>query len=179
DEHAAAPRRAGRVAVLERVAGAVDARPLAVPEGEDAVVAGAGEEARLLRAPDRRRREIRVEARLEADAGRLEKALRTPQLPIEPSERRAAITGHVSRGGPAGPPIELALREQQAHERLQPGDVQRAAVAPVPFVEVLDAAHAFGCPPRQRPSEKAEWARLSPCGRRDALEVSAAAPMRD
>src|SRR5690606_42041180 len=75
DEHAAAPRRAGRVAVLERVAGAVDARPLAVPEGEDAVVAGAGEEARLLRAPDRRRREILVEARLEADAGRLEKAL--------------------------------------------------------------------------------------------------------
>src|SRR5690606_30071164 len=83
DEHAAVPRRARGVTVLERIAGAVDAGTLAVPQPEHAVVARAGEEARLLRAPDRRRREILVQPRLEADIGRVEILLRTPQLAVE------------------------------------------------------------------------------------------------
>src|SRR5690606_3505118 len=177
DEHASAPRRAGGVAVLERVAGAIDARPFAVPQREDAVVARAGKEARLLRAPDRRCGEILVEARLEPDVGRLEPALRAPQLAIEAAEGRAAIAGHIARRGPPGAPIELALREQRAHERLQPGDVQRAARAPVPFVEVLDSAHAFGCLPVGSGSIN-EVPRLSPCRRPDALELSPAAAAR-
>src|SRR5690606_32663956 len=87
DEHAAVPRRAGRVAVLERIARAVHPRTLAVPEREDAVVARTGEEAGLLRAPDRRRREILVETRLKTDLVGVEITLRTPKLAIEPAER--------------------------------------------------------------------------------------------
>src|SRR5690606_394683 len=148
DEHAAVPRRPRRIAVLERVAGAIDARSLAVPEREHAVVARAGEEPRLLGAPDRRRGEVLVQARLEADTGRLEITLRAPELPVEAAERRAAVSRYVTCRRQSGAPIEVALREQQAHERLQSGDVQRAALAPVAFVEILDSAHAFGRPPR-------------------------------
>src|SRR5690606_20711645 len=97
DQHAAVRGAAGRVAVLERVTGTVDARPLAVPEREHAVVAGPGEEIRLLRAPDRRRREVLVQTRLELDVRGLEILLRAPELPIEAAERRAAVAGHEAR----------------------------------------------------------------------------------
>ena len=52
-QHPAMRRRAGGIAVLQRVAAAVDARPLGVPHGKDAVVFGAGEQAELLAAPYR------------------------------------------------------------------------------------------------------------------------------
>ena len=67
DQHAAMPDGAGMVAVLQHVERAVDARPLAVPEREHAVVFGAGEQADLLAAPDRGGGQILVQARLEAD----------------------------------------------------------------------------------------------------------------
>ena len=66
-QHPAMRRRAGGVAVLERVAAAVDPGPLAVPHGKDAVVFGAGEQPELLAAPDRGRAELLVDRRLKAD----------------------------------------------------------------------------------------------------------------
>ena len=41
-QHAAMGRGAGGVAVLQRIAAAVDPRPLAVPDREHAVIFGAG-----------------------------------------------------------------------------------------------------------------------------------------
>ena len=58
---------------------AVDAGALAVPQGEDAVILGAGEEVDLLAAPDRGRGEVLVEAGLEMDVMALEEALGLPQ----------------------------------------------------------------------------------------------------
>ena len=66
-DDAAMLRRAGEIGVAKRVAGAVDARPLAVPEAEDAVVAALAAHLRLLRAPDGRGGEILVEAGPEDD----------------------------------------------------------------------------------------------------------------
>src|SRR5690606_24351348 len=121
--------------------------PFAVPQPEHAVVARAGEEARLLRAPDRRRRELLVQPRLEADIGRIEILLRPPQLTVEPAERRPAVAGDEAGGRQAGAPIEVALRQQQANDRLQPGDEQRATLLPIALIQVLDSAHPLAALP--------------------------------
>jgi hypothetical protein len=121
--------------MLERVAGAIDAGPLPVPHREHAVVARSGEQIGLLRTPDRGRREVLVQPGLEENSARIERLLRAPQLAVEPAERGAAVAGHEARRVEAGTSIEVALREQQPHERLQPGDEQRAGVEPVPLVQ--------------------------------------------
>ena len=102
-QHAAVLRGAGGVAVLEHVAAAVDARALAVPHGEHAVVLRAGEQVGLLRAPDHGRAEVLVEARRELDAMRLEVLLGLPQLQVEAAQRRAAVAGDEAGGVRARP----------------------------------------------------------------------------
>jgi hypothetical protein len=91
-EHAAVPRRAGGIAVLERIARAVDARTLAVPEAEDPVAARARKQVRLLRAPDRRRGEVLVEPGLELDPGGRERRSGAPELAVEPTERMTSTS---------------------------------------------------------------------------------------
>ena len=86
-EHAAVGRRAGEIGVLKDVDGAVDSRPLAVPDGEDAVVPGAGEEPDLLRAPERGGRSVLVDARLEVHTVLLDERPRLPERPVEVAER--------------------------------------------------------------------------------------------
>jgi hypothetical protein len=71
-QHAAMLRRAGHVDVAKDVAGAVHARPLAVPEAEDAVELALAAQLRLLAAPERGGGEILVQARLEHDIGGVE-----------------------------------------------------------------------------------------------------------
>ena len=68
-KHAAMLRRAGEIGVAEHVAGAVDARALAVPEREHAVVLAFAEQLGLLRAPAGGCRQFLVEAGLEDDVG--------------------------------------------------------------------------------------------------------------
>ena len=77
-QHPAMRRRAGGVGMLQRVAAAVDPRPLAVPDGEHAIVLRAGEEADLLAAPHRGRAQLLVDRRLELDVVAVEKAARAP-----------------------------------------------------------------------------------------------------
>src|SRR5690606_24922607 len=134
-EHAAECSRASRVTVLERVAGAVDAGTFAVPQREHARVARAGEQVRLLRAPDRGRREVLVQAGLEANARRIEMLLCAPELAVETAERRAAVARHEARGVETRQAVAVALREQQAHERLQSGDEEGVRFEAVPFIE--------------------------------------------
>ena len=71
-DDAAVRRCSGEIGVAEHVAAAVDARALAVPEAEHAVELAFAAHLRLLRAPDRGRRELLVEARLEVDVVGLE-----------------------------------------------------------------------------------------------------------
>jgi len=91
DQHSAVLRRAGGIGVAEDVAATVDARPLAVPHAEHAVVFGAGEEIHLLRAPDGSGSEVFVYTGLELDVVRVEMLSRAPQGQVEAAERRAAI----------------------------------------------------------------------------------------
>src|SRR5882724_12119704 len=86
-EHAAMARRPGGIRVLENIAAAIDARPLAVPHRVHAVVACLREEIELLRAPDRSRGEVFVHARLEADVVLLEMLARAPEALVEAAKR--------------------------------------------------------------------------------------------
>ncbi len=124
-QHAAVLRRAGVIGVLEDVAAAVDAGPLAVPHREHAVVARAGIQVGLLRAPDRRRGEVLVQPRLELDVRAVEEGLRLPQRLVEPAQRRAAVAGHEPGGVASGLEVALPLQDQQADQRL--GAVQEDA----------------------------------------------------
>ena len=77
---------AGEVSMPKDVATAVDARAFAVPHGIDAVVFGVAEQAGLLRAPDGRRRQVFVDARLEVDVVVLEVLACFPKLLVEAAE---------------------------------------------------------------------------------------------
>jgi len=156
-QDAAVPRRAGGVGVLEHVAAAVDARPLAVPHGVDAVVFRAGKEVHLLRAPDRGRRQVLVDAGLELDVVALEMLLRAPQRLVEPAERRAAVARDEAGGIEAGSGVALALQQHQADQRLRAGEedaaaLQRVLVVERGFRQVCRGAHVlpFSTAIRQR-----------------------------
>ena len=82
-EHAAVARGAGKIGVAEDVAGAVDPGALAVPEPEHAVELALPAQLRLLRAPERGRGDVLVEAGLEADVVFVEDALRAHELQVE------------------------------------------------------------------------------------------------
>ena len=90
-QHAAVLRGAGGVGVLEHVAAAVDARALAVPHAEDAVVVRAGNMLSCCVPQIDGRGEVFVDAGLELDVVRFEVRLRAPQRLVEAAERRAAV----------------------------------------------------------------------------------------
>ena len=76
-QHAAMPRTSGEIGMAENIARAVDARSLAVPQREYAIMAAFPAEFRLLRAPAGGGGKLLVEAGLEHDA-RLAKLLARP-----------------------------------------------------------------------------------------------------
>src|SRR4051794_13922276 len=134
-QHAAVLRSAGGVRVLEDVAAAIDAGALAVPHREDAVVARLGKKVELLRAPDRRRGQVFVDARLEADVVTLEMRPRAPQRLVEAAERRAAIAGDEAGGVDAGARVALALQHHEPDKRLRTGEKHAPALERVLVVE--------------------------------------------
>ena len=136
-QHAAMPRGAGEIGVAEHIAGAVDARTLAVPHAEHAVVFAFAAQLGLLRAPQRGRGEVLVDAGLEEDVA--EERPGAQELLVEPAERRAAIAGDIARGIEAGAAVALLLHQAQPHQRLEAGD-EDPALAEVVFVVELDVA---------------------------------------
>ena len=142
-EHAAVLRRAGEVRVLEHVAAAIDAGALAVPHREHAVDFGAAIQVHLLRAPDRRRREVLVQPGLELDVRAVEELLRLPQRLVERAERRAAIAGDEAAGVEPRERVALALQDQQPDERLRAGEEDAAGLELV-FVVERDVAQRRG-----------------------------------
>ena len=134
-EYASVGRAARVVAVLQRVAGAVDARPLAIPDGEDAIVAGALVQAGLLRAPYRGGSQILVHPGLEADVALVEEGPRLPQCHVVGAERRAAVARDESGRVQAGSQVALALHQGQTHERLHAGQPDAARSKSVAVVQ--------------------------------------------
>ena len=137
-EHAAVFRGAGEIGVAENVAGAVDARALAIPDAEHAVVLALAAELRLLRAPERGRRQVLVDAGLEDHIVGDQNLGGAHELLVEPAERRAAIAGDIARGVEAGAPVALFLHQGRADDRLVAGD-EHAALGKVVLVVEGDA----------------------------------------
>ena len=92
-DDAAVLRRAGKIGVAEDVAGAIDARALAVPHAEHAIELAFAAQFGLLAAPQRSGGEFLVDAWLELDVGGGDLAAGAHELLVEAAERRAAIAG--------------------------------------------------------------------------------------
>ena len=134
-EDPAVQRGAGGARVAHRVHRPVEPRPLAVPDREHPVIAPALEQVDLLRAPDRGRRQVLVEAGLEMDAVLLEEAAGAPERGVVTGERRAPVArdepGRVQpRRG-----VALPLHQREPHQRLGAGQVHPAGFERVLVVE--------------------------------------------
>ncbi len=125
-DRAALRRGPGEVGVPQRVARAVDAGSLAVPDAEHAVDCRAGKARDMLRAPDRGRGEVLVQARAEDDIVSGEDFSRAPQFDVVAAHRGAPITGNVAAGIEAGRGVAKALLDRQAHQRLHPRHIEPA-----------------------------------------------------
>src|SRR5690606_22824771 len=106
----------------------VDARALAVPDREDAVVFRVGEEIELLAAPDGRCSEILVHAGLEMDVVLLEEFARAPELLVIQAERGAAIAGDETCGIQPGGKVALPLQHGQPDQCLGAGQENASAL---------------------------------------------------
>ncbi len=131
------------VGMAERVAGAVDARPFAVPDAENAVVLALAAELGLLRAPKRGRREVLVEAGLEDDIVGFEEFPGALKGLIEPAERGAAIAGHIAGGVEATRRVQALLHHRQANDGLASADVN-PLLAEIVFVVEADLGKGHG-----------------------------------
>ena len=120
-------RGARHVGVTHGIPGTVDARPLAVPETEDPVEAPLAPQFGLLGAPERRRREILVQALFEAYVVFAQRLFGAAHLHVDGAERRTAIAGDIARGVQSCLPVPRLLRQHEADEGL--GTVQENGVA--------------------------------------------------
>ena len=145
-QHAAVLPGAGGIGMLEHVAAAIHAGPLAVPHAEDAVMPGAGRQVDLLRAPQRRGCKVFIDAGLEHDLALRQMRLGFPQRLVEPPERRTAVAGNVTGGVQPGQRVALALQQQQSNQGLSAGEKDPALVEGI-FVLEGDAAQwrVHGC----------------------------------
>ncbi len=82
-QHAAVLGGAGEIGVAEHVAGAVDARALAVPHAEHAIELALAAQFGLLRAPQRGGGQLLIDAGLELDVGGGELAAGAHHLLVE------------------------------------------------------------------------------------------------
>ncbi len=140
--------------------GAVEARCLAVPHAEHAVVLGARQALGQLAAPRGGGAELLVEARHVVDEVLLEQRAVARQLLVEPAQRGALVAGDHRPGGQAAAAVGAVLLEHQAYERLHAGEEDPALLEDVLVVE---ADLALGPAPR-RPFSPL-WRRLAAVGR--------------
>ena len=125
-QHPALGGAAGQVRVAEGVAAAVHPRPLAVPDAEYAVVLAAVPQPHLLRPPDRRGRQVLVDAGLKDDVVLRQDAPGPLQLPVKTAKGGAAVAGDVAGGVQPLGAVQLPLQQRQAHQCLGAGDVNPA-----------------------------------------------------
>jgi len=87
DQNAAVRRRARVIAVLEGIAGAINAGALAVPDGKHAVIVGRLNHAGLLAAPAGGGRHVFVDAGLKLDVVRFEIRRCSPERRVITAQR--------------------------------------------------------------------------------------------
>ena len=144
-EHAAVLRGAGQIGVAEHVAGAVDARALAVPHAEDAIELALAPQLGLLSAPQSGGSEFLVQAGLELDVGGGELAGGANELLVETTKRRAAIAGDVTSSIQTGAAVALFLHQARADQCLIAGH-EDTDCCEVVFVVEADRSKRHGWP---------------------------------
>ena len=144
DEHAAVRGGAVGVAVLERVARAVHARPLAIPEREDAFDRALRVGFDALRAEHGGGGQLLVDRGQEADAEFIEPRLRLPHLLIDHAERGAAVAADEAGGVQAALRVERLLHRHQADQRLRAGEEDRARRGPQVVGQAVVGAQGGG-----------------------------------
>ena len=115
-------RRTRMIGMAQRIAGPVDARPLAVPEPADAVILAFAAQLGLLCTPDGGGREFFVDGWLADNAGRRNLLGSARKLPLQPRDGRTAIAGDIARRVQPCEPVTLMLHEHQPHRRLRAGE---------------------------------------------------------
>ena len=130
-QHATEGAGAGGIGVAQRIGGAIEARRLAVPHAEYALVSSAREQSHLLAAPHRGGRQVLVDAGLKHHAVAFELGGETHKLLVEAAERRAAVARDEAGGVVAGLDIQTTLVQEQAGERLDAGEIGDAALVAV------------------------------------------------
>ena len=115
--------RAGHIGVAEDVAGAVDARPFAVPDADHAVVLRLAQHVMDLAAQHRGGGDIFVHAGHEMDAMLLEQRGYARQGEVVSAERRSLVAGDKCGGVEIGQPVAPHLVHGQTHQGLHPGEV--------------------------------------------------------
>ncbi|SAI44934.1 Uncharacterised protein [Bordetella trematum] len=128
-QHAAVARGASRMPMMQGVAGAIHARPLAVPHGEYAIDLAVGACAGLLGAHHGRGREILVDARQETHLMRIQRGLGLPHGHVHAAQRRTPIARDEAGRLQPALAIGAALRQHQAHQRLGAGQENTALLA--------------------------------------------------
>ncbi len=126
---------AGEVTVLEDVAGAVDAGPLAVPHAEDAVVPGAREQVGELAAINRGGAQVLVDPGDEDDVVIAQEVGVALEGEVEPTQGGAAITRDQRRGVEAAASVGPVLFQRQPDQRLDAGQEDGPVFLPIFGVE--------------------------------------------
>ena len=121
-QHTAARRGAGAIGVAQHIARAIHPRPLAIPDGKDALLLRALIKPQLLRAPAGGGGEILIQPGLEDDAGLGQALSVVGEFAVIAPQRRATIAGDIPRRVPAQRLIHLPAQEGQAHQGLGAGE---------------------------------------------------------
>jgi hypothetical protein len=104
--------RAAGLRVADRVHAAVDAGALAVPHGEDTIVARAGVQAELLRTPDGGGRQVLVDPWAHHDVVGVEQRTHLLELAVDARQRRTAVSRDEAGGVEAPRDVALALHQR-------------------------------------------------------------------
>ena len=134
-QHTAMRRRAGSIAMFDRIAGAIDTGSLAVPDRKHTVVVGAWHQLHLLRTPHRGGGEILIDARLETNVHGGQMRGGGLQLLVVAAERRAAVAGHVAGSVEARGKVAGTLHQRQPDKCLRATDEHSATRLRVLVVE--------------------------------------------
>ena len=126
-EHATVWRGACSDRMLEDIAGSVNTGAFAIPDRKHAIVFRPRKKIDLLRAPDRGRGEVFIDAGLKAHVMRFEMLSGFGCGLIHAAQRRAAIARDETRGIEASGEIALTLHHRQTNQRLRAGQENTAA----------------------------------------------------
>src|SRR5450830_366665 len=127
-QYATVTRGASHVGMLEDIATAVHARPLAIPQRKYTVILRTGKQVDLLRAPDAGRGQVFVHAGMEFDVGSVKIFFGLGRGLIHGTQWRAAITGDKAGGIAARLHIALMLQYWQPYQCLYAGHENATAL---------------------------------------------------